>query len=205
LKVTPLSGFTVADRRHLPGVALVGAALPLLAAGLMTANPNCVPGGGTYSGCYAWGYPRVQVWTALAVPAGLLAAGLGALVPERWMCRATGGPVGALLFAPNRATLAALGPVVVGAALLAPPLFYGTLTADATLWLVLAVPYLPFLATTAGLFGAVGALPSTPLNTALTVVVALLTAFAQAAWFAALAAAVARAYETASRRNSGSE
>jgi hypothetical protein len=190
--------------RHLAGLATVGATLPLLAAWLMTANPNCGPGGGAATACYAWGLPRVWAWTAFAVPAGAVAGVLGLLVPPAWVERAAGDPVAALLFAPRDAALVALGPVVAGAALLAPPLFFGSVTSRATVWGFIAVPYLPFLAVTAALLALQG-LVAGWVTTAAVALAWVLTAVAQAVWFAAIASALAVGYETASERNSASE
>lgn len=57
--------------------------------------------------------------------------------------RARRRPLGRLLFAPDDRTVAAVLALSTAAALLARPLFGGDVTADRTLWLLIAVPYYP--------------------------------------------------------------
>ena len=191
----------MAARRHLPGLALAGACLPLAVAWLSAPSPNCSLAGGTGNYCYLFGWPRVWAWTALALPAGLVVAGVAALVPQRWVDAAIRGPATRTLLAPERGALLALGPVVLAAAALAPPLFAGEVTARATVWAVLALPYLPFLAGSAALFWLTGAVPGQVVTAAL-LPVGLAVAVAQATWLLAIARA---AYAVASYRNSASE
>lgn len=80
------------------------------------------------------------------VAAGIVGFAWGAVAYwlfRRGVERARRRPLGRLLFAPDDRTVAAVLAFAVAAAVLARPLFGGDVTADRTLWLLMAVPYYP--------------------------------------------------------------
>lgn len=179
------------DRRALVARARRRAFVPLVAATAVliyawaTVDPlNCAPSahGGEY--CRLLGYKREFVLTLSAGVVAAAAVALAVAVPASWTGRLP--DVGF----PGRCPRS-LPPIVAVTAAYAPWLFWGELVASQWLWLLLAVPFAPFL----GLFAVLDVLfsngPTPGLSGVLLVI--LLAAVVQAAGYYALARGVDRA------------
>ncbi len=191
-------------RRGLP--LLLAVALPAVGGLDWYARTGC-------DECYGAALPATLAGYLLAlVVAGAFAALASWLLGEA-IERALDFRLGRLVFAPSRRTLAALAPVVAVALALARPLFAGEVTADPTVWALLAVAYAPFV---------VGLLPGFALLTAvesgqqgvapfvLLAVCLLAASLAEVVWLYLLAGGLGRVaagvgQRVTSARNSSSE
>lgn len=116
----------------LGGAALVGTSAILRA--------PCLPGD-----CPPTPWLRLSAVVIAGGVAGLGGGYAAYLAVEEWTRAALAHPLGRLVFAPSRATLVGLAVVWTVAVVLARPLFSGALGVREGAWLVLAVPYYPFL------------------------------------------------------------
>ena len=162
--------------------------------------------------CYGAALPATLAGYLLAlVVAGAFAA-LAAWLLGETIDRALDFRLGRAVFAPSRRTLAALAPVVAVTLALARPLFAGHVTAEPTVWLLLAVLYAPWLA---GLLPAFTLLTGVESQSGVPVFVAvvvstLAASLAEVVWLYLLAGGLGRvaagvAHRVASSRNSASE
>lgn len=176
----------VARARRRAFVPLVAATAVLIYAWLSVDAYNCTPGsrGGDY--CLLFGYQRELVVTLATVPAAAVALGLAVAVPAAWSSRLP--DVGFLGRCPRSLPL-----IVAVTAAYAPWLFRGELVASPWPWLLLAVPFAPFLGVAALLFVLLQDAPSTgPQMWLLLLLSVLLLALSQAAGYYALARGVDR-------------
>lgn len=116
----------------LGGVALVGTSALLRA--------PCLP-----ESCPSLAAVRTAAVVLAGATAGVGGGWAAYLAVEEWTVTALAHPLGRLLFAPSRATLVGVGVVWTLGVVLARPLFSGALGVGEAAWLVLAVPYYPFL------------------------------------------------------------
>jgi hypothetical protein len=164
--------------------------------------------GGDY--CLLFGFVSPVTYTLLAVPTAVLGAALALLLPDAWTDWFGASRVGGYVLGPPTRTLVALVPVLLYACVAGLLLFYGHLTSRLSVWLLLAVPFVPFLLGLGFVFGVVQPLLTPPpsgvamvLAVLGVVLFALLVSVVQVLWFYGLAAAFGRLGDAITARLGG--